>query len=349
MKFEEIRLRTLFVILVGIVCYGIALFMEFDPWIPALAGSWIATIIIAVELKLSRISMKGLIIGVLGLGGGVIIANLIAYPILWIVPLKSFSPFILFLINLVFATIGLAVSLKRKQEIADFLFRSTDKKLAGARGKYKILDTSVIIDGRIVDLCETGFIEGILVIPHFVLTELQQIADSSSSTKRTRGRRGLDIVNRLQNQERVLVKIVDTDFPDILEVDSKLLQLSQVMEGLVITNDYNLKKVAKIKNVEVLNINEIATALKPILLPGETLRINILKEGENPNQGIAYLEDGTMVVVEKGKKCIGKETEIIVTSVLQTTTGKMIFTELKQGGNKNKIKMKRIKTKGQTK
>ncbi|GAG67211.1 unnamed protein product, partial [marine sediment metagenome] len=203
--------------------------------------------------------------------------------------------------------------------------------------------------GRIVDLCETGFIEGTLVIPHFVLTELQQIADSSSSTKRTRGRRGLDIVHRLQNQETVPVEIVDTDFPDILEVDSKLLQLAKVIKGLVITNDYNLKKVARIKDVEVLNINEIATALKPILLPGESLRINILKEGENPNQGIAYLEDGTMVVVEKGKKYIGRETEIIVTSVLQTTTGKMIFTELKQEANKNKIKVKRVRAKGQTK
>ncbi|GAH53442.1 unnamed protein product [marine sediment metagenome] len=145
------------------------------------------------------------------------------------------------------------------------------------------------------------------------------------------------------------MEIVDTDFPDILEVDSKLLQLAKVIKGLVITNDYNLKKVAKIKDVEVLNINEIATALKPILLPGESLRINILKEGENPNQGIAYLEDGTMVVVEKGKKYIGRETEIIVTSVLQTTTGKMIFTELKQEANKNKIKVKRVRAKGQTK
>jgi len=349
MKFEEIRLRILFVMLVGIVCYGVAFNMEFNPWIPTLTGCWVATIIIVVERKLTQISVKGLIIGILGLGGGVIIANLIAYPILWIVPLKSFAPFILFLINLVFATVGLTVSLKRKEEIADILFRFTGKKITTARGKYKILDTSVIIDGRIVDLCETGFVEGMLIVPHFVLTELQQIADSSSSTKRTRGRRGLDIVNKLQNQETVPVEIVDTDFPDIPEVDSKLLQLAKEIKGLVITNDHNLKKVAKIKNVEVLNINEIATALKPVLLPGEILKINILKEGENPNQGIAYLEDGTMVVIEKGKKYIGREMEIIVTSVLQTTTGKMIFTELKQEANKNKIKVKRGKAKGQTK
>jgi uncharacterized protein YacL len=247
-----------------------------------------------------------------------------------------------------FATIGLTVSLKKKEELANFLFRFSGKKISAEREKYKILDTSVIIDSRIVDLCETGFVEGTLVIPHFVLTELQQIADSSSGTKRTRGRRGLDIVNKLQNQGTVPVEIVDTDFPDIPEVDSKLLQLAKVLKGQVITNDHNLKKVAKIKDVEVLNINEIATALKPILLPGETLSINILKEGENPNQGIAYLEDGTMVVIEKGKKYIGRETEVTVTSVLQTTTGKMIFTELKQEANKNKIKVKKGRTRERT-
>jgi len=346
MKFEEIRLRVLFVILVGVVCYGVAFNMEFNPWIPALVGGWIATIIIAVERKLAKVSVKELIIGVLGLGIGIVIANLIAYPILLIAPLKSFAPFILFLINLVFATIGLTVSLKKKEEIANFLFQFAGKKSPRGRGKYKVVDTSVIIDGRITELCETGFIEGTLVIPNFILIELQQIADSSSSTKRTRGRRGLDIVNRLQNQGIVPIEIIDTDFPEIAEVDSKLLQLAKTMEAQILTNDHNLKKVAKIQNVEVLNINEVATALKPVLLPGETLKINVLKEGENPHQGVAYLEDGTMVVIEKGKKHIGKEVEVTVTSVFQTTTGKMIFTELQE--ETNKVKTKRGKNKGQT-
>lgn len=341
MRFEEIRVRVLFVILVGVVCYGVASNIEANPWIPALTGGWIATIIITAERKLAKVSVRGLIIGILGLAGGVIIANLIAYPILWIAPLKPFGPYILFLTNLVFATIGLTVSLKRKEEITNFLFRFTGKKIPSGRERYKIVDTSVIIDGRIADLCETGFIEGTLIIPHFILTELQQIADSSSSTKRARGRRGLDIVNRLQNQGIVSVEIVDTDFPDIPEVDSKLLQLAKVMTARVLTNDHNLKKIAKIKDVEVLNINEVATALKPILLPGETLRINVVKEGENPNQGVAYLEDGTMVVIEKGKRHIGKEVEVTVTSVLQTTTGKMIFTELKQEATQAKIKKKK--------
>lgn len=345
MRFEEIRVRVLFVILVGVVCYGVASNMETNPWIPALTGGWIATIIIAAERKLAKISIRGLIIGVLGLVGGVIIANLIAYPILWIAPLKPFAPYILFLTNLAFATIGLTVSLKRKEDIANFLFQFTGKKIPPGRERYKIVDTSVIIDGRIADLCETGFIEGTLVIPHFILTELQQIADSSSSTKRARGRRGLDIINRLQNQGIVPVEIVDTDFPDIPEVDSKLLQLAKVTEARILTNDHNLKKIAKIKDVEVLNINEVATALKPVLLPGETLKINVVKEGENPNQGVAYLEDGTMVVIEKGKKHIGRQVEVTVTSVLQTTTGKMIFTELKQEATQAKIRKR--KNKGQ--
>jgi len=340
MRPEEIRLRILFIILVGAICYSVADTLAFhNPWIPALAGGWIATIVVVAEQGLTQISIKGLIAGTLGLGIGLIIANLIAWPIRGIAFLESFAPLILLLINGIFATVGLTVSLKRKEEIADFLLRRGGKKISG-EGKNKIVDTSVIIDGRIVDLCKTGFIEGTLVIPHFILEEVQQIADSSTSSKRTRGRRGLDMVNQLQSQERIPVQIVDTDFPDIPEVDSKLLQLAKVMKAQIITNDFNLKKVAKIQEVDVLNINEIATALKPVLLPGESLRINVLKEGENPNQGVAYLEDGTMVVIEKGKQHIGKQAEVIVTSVLQTTTGKMIFTELREEISKAKKRKK---------
>ena len=231
--------------------------------------------------------------------------------------------------NLTFATIGVTVATKREEEIYNFLFRPGKKTRGASQGGYKIVDTSVIIDGRIVDLCKTGFVEGILLIPNFVLTEIHQIADSSSSTKRARGRRGLDIVNKLQTQEEVPVEIIDKDFPEITEVDTKLLRLGKDIGGKVLTNDYSLKKMAKIQDVEVLNINEIATSLKPILLPGESLRIHVIKEGENPDQGVAYLEDGTMVVVERGKKHINKEVEVVVTSVLQTTTGKMIFTEVR--------------------
>lgn len=336
MKMEQLRLRVLFVILVGVICYGVAYNLGFDPWMPALIGGWITTIVVVVERGLIRVSIRGLMIGGLGLGVGVILANLLAYPILLINPLKQLAPFILLLINVIFASVGLTVAVKREEEITDFLSRLSGKRGQIRQAKYKILDTSVIIDGRIADLCEAGFIEGTLVIPNFILSELQQVADSSASTKRTRGRRGLDMVNRLQSQENIPVQIVDRDFPDIPEVDSKLLQLAKIMGADIITNDYNLKKIAKIQDVKVLNINEVATALKPVLLPGESLRISILKEGENPNQGVAYLEDGTMVVIEGGKKYIGKETEVLVTSVLQTTTGKMIFTEIKDGTSKER-------------
>ncbi len=342
MNFEQIRLRILFVILVGAVCYGVALNLGTDPWIYTLIGGWIATVIVIAEKGLSKVPLKKLISGALGLGVGLVIANLVAYPLLLVANLKNIAPLILLIVNLVCASIGLSVGLKREKDIFDFISHLTGKKMQ-VPGGYKILDTSVIIDGRIAEICETGFIEGVLVIPSFVLTEVQQIADSPSPTKRARGKRGLDIVNKLQSQELVPVEITDTDFPDIPDVDSKLLQLAKVLGAKIVTNDYNLKKVAKIQDVQVLNINELATSLKPVLLPGESLRINILKEGENPNQGVAYLDDGTMVVVEGGKKYIGKEVEVTVTSVLQTTTGKMIFTEVKEENEREKKRYRRQK------
>jgi uncharacterized protein YacL len=336
MSFEQIRLRILFVILVASVCYGIALNLEANPWIYTLIGGWVATIVVIAEKGLSRASIRKLTAGAIGLAGGLIVANLVAYPLLLMANLKTFAPLILLSINIVCASVGLSVSLKKEEDIFDLISYFMGKKAQVREGGYKILDTSVIIDGRISEICETGFLEGTLVIPHFVLTEVQQIADSAFSTKRARGKRGLDIVNKLQNQDLIPVEIVDTDFPEIPEVDNKLLQLAKIMDAKIVTNDHNLKKVAKIQNVMVLNINELATALKPVLLPGESLRINILKEGENPNQGVAYLEDGTMVVVEGGKKHIGKEVEVTVTSVLQTTTGKMIFTEVREESEKEK-------------
>jgi len=191
--------------------------------------------------------------------------------------------------------------------------------------QYKILDTSVIIDGRIADICETGFVEGTLVAPQFVLRELQQVADSTDSLKRNRGRRGLDILQKIQKMGNVHVQIVETDFPEIREVDLKLIELARRMSGKIVTNDYNLNKVAQLRGVQVLNINELANSLKPVVLPGEIMRVFVLKEGKEPGQGVGYLDDGTMVVVDQGKKALGKTIEVSVTSVLQTTAGKMIF------------------------
>jgi uncharacterized protein YacL len=198
--------------------------------------------------------------------------------------------------------------------------------------QYKVLDTSVIIDGRIADICETGFLEGTLVVPQFVLRELQQVADSSDSLKRNRGRRGLDILQKVQKMGSVQVQIVETDFPEIREVDLKLIELARRMGGKIVTNDFNLNKVAQLRGVAVLNINELANSLKPVVLPGEVLRVFVLKEGKESGQGVAYLDDGTMVVVDQGKRALGRTIEVTVTSVLQTTAGKMIFCRWPEAG-----------------
>ncbi|MBC7798757.1 MAG: TRAM domain-containing protein [Pyrinomonadaceae bacterium] len=190
---------------------------------------------------------------------------------------------------------------------------------------YKILDTSVVIDGRIADIAETGFLSGTLIVPQFVLRELQQVADSADSSKRQRGRRGLDMLQRLRNNSKLDIQIVETDFPNVKEVDLKLIELGKQLEADIVTNDFNLNKVAQLRGVQVLNINELANALKPVVLPGEAMKVFILKEGKEYNQGVAYLDDGTMVVVDNARKMIGKNADIAVTSVLQTTAGKMIF------------------------
>ncbi len=197
--------------------------------------------------------------------------------------------------------------------------------------QYKVLDTSVIIDGRIADICETGFLEGTLVVPQFVLRELQQVADSSDSLKRNRGRRGLDVLQRVQKMTGVQVQIVETDFPEVKEVDLKLIELAKRLSGKIVTNDFNLNKVAQLRGVAVLNINELANSLKPVVLPGEVLRVLVVKEGKEAGQGVAYLDDGTMVVVEQGRRAIGRMIEVTVTSVLQLPAGKMIFCKWPEG------------------
>jgi uncharacterized protein YacL len=198
-------------------------------------------------------------------------------------------------------------------------------RAAGPERRYKILDTSVIIDGRIADVCETGFLDGALVIPQFVLKELQLVADSADSLKRNRGRRGLDILQKIQKMSGVEVIVSDLDFPEVREVDLKLIELARSLQGKIVTNDFNLNKVAQLRGVEVLNVNELANSLKPVVLPGEIMKVFILKEGKEYNQGVAYLDDGTMVVVDNARKMISKTIDIVVTSVLQTTAGKMIF------------------------
>ena len=203
----------------------------------------------------------------------------------------------------------------------------------GSSRECKILDTSAIIDGRIADVCEAGFLDGTLVVPQFVLKELQSVADSADSLKRNRGRRGLDILQKIQKMTGTDVTISDEDFPDVREVDLKLIELARTMPGKIVTNDFNLNKVAQLRGVEVLNINDLANALKPVVLPGEFMKVFILKEGKEYNQGVAYLDDGTMVVVDHARRRIGNTIDVVVTSVLQTTAGKMIFGRYMEAGD----------------
>ena len=232
------------------------------------------------------------------------------------------------LFGLLLSYLGASVALAKRDELED-MSAKLFPKTAARRQSYKILDTSVIIDGRIADLCEVGFLEGTLVIPQFVLRELQQIADSPDPLKRNRGKRGFDVLQRLQRLPRVTVRIEDQDFPQVREVDRKLIELGKVLGGKVVTNDYNLNKVAELSGVAVLNVNELANALRPVALPGELIHVHLVKEGKEAGQGVAYLDDGTMVVVDHGKRFIGQQVSVTVTSVLQTAAGRMIFARLK--------------------
>jgi uncharacterized protein YacL len=223
------------------------------------------------------------------------------------------------------AYLGAAIAIRRRgdlEAVSAVLFPA-----AARRGELtKILDTSAVIDGRIADLCQTGFVEGVLVVPHFVLHELQQIADSSDSLKRNRGKRGFDVLQRLQRNPRVKVEVLDIDFPHLKEVDRKLIELGKRLGAKVVTNDYNLNRLAEVTGVPVLNVNELANAVRPVVLPGEAMQVHVLREGKEPGQGVAYLDDGTMVVVDHGRRYLGQTVEVTVTSVLQTTAGRMIFT-----------------------
>ena len=290
----------------------------------------IALLVIGFEMRVRRASLKTLIgaaIGsILGISGAFLIGVLISIQKEAAVSAEM-QTFLTISLAFFMGYIGLMVGAAK----GDYLDLSalggifSDKTL---KRDYKVLDTSVIIDGRIADVAETGFLGGTLIIPQFVLTELQQVADSPDSSKRQRGRRGLDMLQRLRNSSALDVQIIETDFPQVREVDLKLIELGRQLEAVIVTNDFNLNKVAQLRGVEVLNINELANAVKPVVLPGEAMRVFILKEGKEYNQGVAYLDDGTMVVIDHARKLIGKTADITVTSVLQTTAGKMIFGRL---------------------
>jgi uncharacterized protein YacL len=299
-----------------------------SPWLiyrTTVTLSWL-------EIKLQKTPTQDIIGGVIGLIIGLLIAVLLGSSFARIPFIGDYLPIIA---SLLFGYLGLSVGVKKKEEVLSFFtfipkLASREKSVRTIdRQKYKVLDTSVIIDGRIADICKTGFLEGVLIIPGFVLEELRHIADSSDVLKRNRGRRGLDILNLIRKDMEITVQIYEKDYDDITEVDSKLVRLAQELSGQIITNDYNLNKVAELQGVHVLNINELANALKPVVLPGEEMVVQVIKDGKESGQGIGYLDDGTMIVVDGGKKHIGQTIGVLVTSVLQTAAGRMIFAKPK--------------------
>ena len=308
-----------------------------DKFISAGVAAVVAIAIIFFEMRIRRASLKTLIgaaVGsIMGITGAYLIGSLISSQDSGAVAAET-KTFLTLALTFFMAYVGLMVGAAK----GDYLDLSalggifSDKTV---RRDYKILDTSVIIDGRIADVAETGFLSGTIIIPQFILRELQQVADSPDSSKRQRGRRGLDMLNRLQNNSTLDIQIVETDYPSVREVDLKLIELGKQLDAVIVTNDFNLNKVSQLRGVSVLNINELANALKPVVLPGEAMRVFILKEGKEYNQGVAYLDDGTMVVVDNARKLIGKNADIAVTSVLQTTAGKMIFGRLWEDANES--------------
>jgi len=277
-----------------------------------------------------RIPTQNILSAVIGLIVGLIIANLLAYSLSFIPFVGNYLPIIL---NVALGLLGIIMGLSKKEESVNFYKRSIGrfkKKDKVSQYQPKILDTSVIIDGRVADICQTDFLEGELIIPRFVLNELQAIADSSEPLKRNRGRRGLDVLNRINKIHSNKIKIVSQDYHDLKSVDTKLIRLAKEMDAKVLTNDYNLNKLAQLESVSVLNINDLSNALKSVILPGEELVTQIIKEGKESAQGIAYLDDGTMIVVENGIKNIGDKVKVTVTSILQTPAGRMIFGRVKE-------------------
>ncbi|WP_333861707.1 PIN/TRAM domain-containing protein [Clostridium sp.] len=325
--------KILFLILLTLF-FGIILFL-ISPWI----NSAIMKTMDYIEKNVQKLPATEILLGVLGALIGLLISS-VFLNLLAKVPVVG--AVLAVIIAILMAALGANIAIRKREELMSLLSNISYRRVQGINKDKKtkdefeqkvypkVLDTSVIIDGRIFDICQTGFVEGPLIIPDFVLAELRHIADSSDGLKRTRGRRGLDILNKIQKELNIDVQIYEKDFPNIVEVDSKLLKLSQVLNGKVVTNDYNLNKVAEFQGVPVLNINELANAVKPVVLPGEEMNVQIIKDGKESGQGIAYLDDGTMIVIEGGKKSIGETKDVVVTSVLQTAAGRMIFAKQKE-------------------
>lgn len=327
---DLVVIRTLFILVLTAACYFLRPF-GLDPWAAAVLGAVAAAAVIVFELRVRALSIKRLLGAVLGSVLGIAGAALFGMVLSESLPPGGTRALLQLFVLMLMSYVGLMVGAS-KGDLLNFtgglaeLFAG-DRAATGKRN-LKILDTSAIIDGRIADVVETGFLEGTLLVPEFILRELQIVADSSDASRRQRGRRGLDILQKMQAHPSLVVQIIEDDFPQLREVDLKLIELGKKMSAPIVTNDFNLSKVAQLHRVRVLNLNDLASSLKPLVLPGEKMNIVVMKEGKEYNQGVGYLDDGTMVVVDHARRMIGRAVEITVTSVLQTASGKMIFGKL---------------------
>ena len=318
--------RALFVVAVA---YAAALLTPLPVGLPSniLFGLILAALVVFFESRLRETAVTRVLGALIGCGIGLGIAHAVGTGLFWADSTDRRVEFLQSFMLIVLPYLGIMLGGKHGEWLEPArlvtLFRAT-----GAQRRYKILDTSVIIDGRIADVCDAGFMDGTLVVPQFVLKELQLVADSGDSLKRNRGRRGLDVLQRLQRLPGARTELHDLDFPHIREVDARLIETARAVGGVIVTNDYNLNKVAELHGVRVLNVNELAGALRPVVLPGEMLHVHVLREGKEAGQGVAYLDDGTMVVVEQGRRHIGQTVNVMVNTVLQTAAGRMIFTRL---------------------
>lgn len=332
------KIKILFLILAVALGFGITYF--YSPYYPysliivmaasvgVMFGAVAFGVLWGLEPKIDKFTPKSILGGAIGTG----VASLAFFAFKGLIEalrIPYITPYILIIVFLWFFYVGIKVGMKKGWEAEQTGKKSFVKNSFWAP---KILDTSVIIDGRIADVAEVGFIEGLIIVPKFIIKELQYIADSIDPIKRVRGRRGLDVLKRMQEIPKVVIKITSHDFPKVREADLKLVELAKSIKGVIVTNDFNLNKVAGLHGVKVLNLNQLSSALRPVVLPGETINIRVVKEGKEENQGVGYLEDGTMVVVDDAKRYVGREIEVSITSVLQTPTGRMIFSRVKEEG-----------------
>jgi len=334
---DLLALRLLFVLILTAACWFFRPF-GLDQWTAGGVGAVVSALIIFFELRVRALTLRRLIGAVIGSLLGITGAFLFSLVLRNALPEGHSRSLLQLTVLLLMTYIGLVVGASKGDLLNLAALGGLFTGERGGRRSNKVVDTSAIIDGRIADIAETGFLEGTLIIPEFVLRELQMVADSSDSSKRQRGRRGLDVLQRMRGNAQITVQIAEEDYPHIREVDLKLIELAKQLEGKIITNDFNLNKVAQVRGVAVLNINDLANSLRPVVLPGEKMRIVVLKEGKEYDQGVGYLDDGTMVVVDHARRLIGRSVEIAVTSVLQTASGKMIFGRLDDGSRPEAVR-----------